>query len=682
MPKNLEKLRKKARQMRLMYGLAGVLAMPMASQSQEANVEGRKENKIENVSKYREVDYQVDTLAKGNQTAAYFNTKKQTITHNFFEENTSNFLMITEDNIAHEVKHRDNFVNQLGTYSMSLEQYFKCRIHDEISANLAALLNMRDRYIEKGKFGVKEELSPFKFYVDAVSKGKFNPRKQSKEEFMEEMSFIANNTQKMWMEQYYPCYEGTFVNWTLTFLQRAGFENTHPDEENYQKSMQICYNIGGVDFAALMSKDVECPNKSIKDADKLLAVQADELKYIDYILQKNENYETVDKSALSDFQGDMSLQQYYNLLWHQVVVNLSKDKVLKTSKMEEKEKIIDDVMMQVQYGWTNSYYKYVVDQKMQAAVGSCIRIPQEDDKNYQKRLDDVYTLKGENLRQKLECFKDILFTEKAEIVKDFEALSLWGRGVNYVKAKGTGFAKLLVFPQKNKNRQVFKNEAIEPKYEHWTPKNRVSEVLKTTIVDLKDTQLVPQNREEESIVEIPKRSLEMLSGMKVEMEETSADMFAAHYNLNWKDRHGLPHELRGLTFIDTDNTQSGILAVDKNNHAVMINMDGSLEEVSKSAGIKNVEACYWNNGVIMVEKIVDEENFSLLAVANTPGGFKAMKMGENVYDADENGKIVIYDENEQVVKTFSPLELVQKICKNAENQEKRISLQKINHQVK
>ena len=93
----------------------------------------------------REIDYQVDTLSTNTATSAYYSDTYNTITVNHIE-NEDNSFNESSATKAHEQKHRDNNIAGISKQSMSLEEYYKICCHDEISANITELLQLREEY--------------------------------------------------------------------------------------------------------------------------------------------------------------------------------------------------------------------------------------------------------------------------------------------------------------------------------------------------------------------------------------------------------------------------------------------------------------------------------------------------------------------------------------------------------
>lgn len=160
--------------------------------------------------------------------------------------------------IAHEEKHHINNLAAVNSVATTIEQAYKLNMHDEISANMAMILEMRNQYREKGNFGDKYPKN-FQFYVDAVENGEINPNAMDKQGFDKEMSFIMNETQKMWENNYADLYKKQSLPHAYNIARIYG--HNAKDTGNYDKAVKAIYNIGGIDFSQYMEKDVTVNDK-------------------------------------------------------------------------------------------------------------------------------------------------------------------------------------------------------------------------------------------------------------------------------------------------------------------------------------------------------------------------------------------------------------------------------------
>ncbi len=252
-------------------------------------------------NRMRTVDFQVDTLSNKTTTAAYFLSSDNTLTINYVEgDDRFNSWSGSMAVLMHEQKHRDNRSQGMYEYALSPEQAYKTEMNDEISANMASLVYLRDKYLKTGDISVfEEDGSRFRFYTDAIKKGEINPFSNKKEDFDKEMALIANGTRDMWMRDFAGIYVKYGVRNAKFYGETNGKHAAYYDQ-NYERVRKIAYTIGGVDFTQYMDKDVEIP-----DAGKRRIMGSEKL---------------TEELGLPKYDGKMSLLQYQNLLQHALVV--------------------------------------------------------------------------------------------------------------------------------------------------------------------------------------------------------------------------------------------------------------------------------------------------------------------------------------------------------------------------
>ena len=275
----------------------------------------------------RNIDFQVDTLTaeRANHTGGYFTRGRNAITVNYIPGNTKWNEWTESENVAiHEQKHRDNASQGFYAYAVSPEQAYKREMHDEISANMASLIALRQRYLETGDLTLfdRVENGRFAFYKQAIEKGEIKPNSPYQEDFDKEMRLIVNGTQKMWIKNFG---NGSYIeNGTYHYLAEGDFEGKYAEywDENYQNALKIAYNIGGIDFTQYMEKDVEIPQAANSKIVEELS------EFTSYYKEKNSlltddavNKIIFERSGLPAYDGSISLSQYKKLLQHQTAVN-------------------------------------------------------------------------------------------------------------------------------------------------------------------------------------------------------------------------------------------------------------------------------------------------------------------------------------------------------------------------
>lgn len=266
--RNSGELRRKAERLLKIMAIGGS-ALFFSCGEKAAQQKLPKTNKIEQVRKkeppqnaVKDVVYQVDTLEKSRSSMILCYQKKKIIRY-FVDKNNSYRLRLYL--LAHEQKHKDNDTDRNGNlgiyrYITTPSKYIKIWVHDEISANICALLTLRYEYLAaKDKEAVinKYKNSEYGYYFQAIKDKQIFPEKNDTINRDKEWSFIANETQKMWMEIYFPIYMKTYMNRIDGWLKKKEGEISPIRKNNaYQKAVKIAYNIGGVDFSSYMKQDI------------------------------------------------------------------------------------------------------------------------------------------------------------------------------------------------------------------------------------------------------------------------------------------------------------------------------------------------------------------------------------------------------------------------------------------
>lgn len=402
-------------------------------------------------NRMRTVDFQVDTLSNETTTAAYFLPSDNTLTINYVEgDDRFNSWSGSTSTLMHEQKHRDNRSQGIYEYALSPEQAYKTEMNDEISANMASLVYLRDKYLKTGDISVfEEDGSRFRFYADAIKKGEINPFSNKKEDFDKEMALIANGTRDMWMRDF----SGTYVDYGVrnakSYGEKDGKHAAYYDQ-NYERARKIAYTIGGVDFTQYMDKDVEIP-----DAGKRRIMGSEKL---------------AEELGLPEYDGKMSLIQYQNLLQHALVVQdpmcgvkcrdampfgegtrgqwhtdmaayvYLTEKKLIPSQLEDYQVALDNVAKN-----DKALIDGLVNQVARDYAERGEKLPEGDDEAYNKAVDELYSgkvkfnqddLKFEgkvNLRQAFNPKDELplkeLPKEAAELQQKVEDMGWWKRGV-------------------------------------------------------------------------------------------------------------------------------------------------------------------------------------------------------------------------------------------------------------
>lgn len=404
-------------------------------------------------NRMREVDFQVDTLSNRTGTGGYFSPDVNTLTVNYVEgEDSFNSWSGSMAVLMHEQKHRDNQAQGMFAYALSPEHMYKTEMHDEISANMASLVYLRDKYLKTGDISVfEEDGSRFRFYTDAIKKGEINPFSNKKEDFDKEMALIANGTRDMWVRNFATSetYLDVGVSYAKSYGEKDGKHAAYYDQ-NYERARKIAYTIGGVDFTQYMDKDVEIP-----DAGKRRIMGGEKL---------------AEELGLPKYDGKMSLLQYQNLLQHALAMQdhmcglkcrdvnsfsektrgqwnaemaawgYLTDKKLSDYQQEDYAAALDNVAKN-----DKALIDGLVNQVARDYAERGEKLPEGDDKAYNKAVDELYTAhvdinatnlkyKGDiNFRQMFNPKDDLplkeLPKEAAELQQKVEDMGWWKRGL-------------------------------------------------------------------------------------------------------------------------------------------------------------------------------------------------------------------------------------------------------------
>ena len=508
--------------------------------------------------KMRTIDFQVDTLSNENTAGGYFTPNKRTVTINYQEGNEEfNDWSQSPTVLIHEQKHRDNYSQGMYVYALSPEQAYKVDMHDEISANMAALLYLRDEYLKTGNMAVfEQENGRFAFYTDAIKKGEINPFSSKEEDFDKEMALIVNGTRDMWVRDF--ASTDSYLSTGKWYAQHRGeADGKHAAfyDENYDRAKKIMYTIGGVDFTKYMDKDVDIPSDGKRKIYKGVKL-AKEL-------------------GLPDYDDKMSLLQYQNLLQHALV---AQDK---RAGMKSDEQIMPgEDRTAGQWNTDMAAYVYLTDKKLtdyqQEEYNNALKrvaqenkplidgiinniadeyyakgksFPKGDDKAYNEAVNKLYSgqvkfnqddlkFEGEvNLRKAFNPNDELPLKElpdyaqmqvdslenmsnwryaKIQIANGWDKCKQWcGDAYNTVKGwfgdEKKGEVENLPVHPIDKNKQ--------PQYREWSAEQRVSEVQKKQMLDLtadvirKPSQLTP-----DEIMARKKRD-----GLKTDMQKAAQE---------------------------------------------------------------------------------------------------------------------------------------------------------------
>lgn len=187
----------------------------------------------------------------------------------------------------HEYQHYLNALAGIGRAGQSYEvKFIECCL-DEVSANIAQLLEQRKNYLENGK-DESYITSRFRFYREALANGLVAPGKE--EISSKEAAFIANGVFDNWMKDKFKLYVHNNFSRTRHILSKTNYNGVLPDSLRHRQLMEKCFNINGVDFYPYIAEREDEVRQKIPQ-DKLrsfLLLKKEKYKQMGYI-EKLEN---------------------------------------------------------------------------------------------------------------------------------------------------------------------------------------------------------------------------------------------------------------------------------------------------------------------------------------------------------------------------------------------------------
>ena len=276
----------------------------------------------------RTIDYQVDTVAQYNPTVAYFMKNRQSITQNYYKYMEHDKIQELST-LAHEQKHRDNSKFDLPNTPMSLTQQYKAQTHNEISASIVELLQLRQMYIEANtkeeQDDIKNAMSAnFGFYVEALNsteKDKIDPLSTSPKDFDKEMSFIINSIKRDWMQKNAKTYNKAHTLVTLGTFSVHNYNTLQRLIEQNAPRNKVDELLSGQKSKKTVLDENYTPETYTTYKGKPLYVKWSKTKRVSDILT----------AEIYDFSGN-SLKQYRDYLEIKQASNKNKKSILKFDK--------------------------------------------------------------------------------------------------------------------------------------------------------------------------------------------------------------------------------------------------------------------------------------------------------------------------------------------------------------
>lgn len=380
-------------------GLGSVGCSSSAPQTPDAEKE--KAEKIENVVKIknptRNVKYVTDTLYHSGRTLLYYGNGY--ITRNYVDKN--NMYKMSLSLFSHEDWHAHNDeIKWRLRFKYTPFEYYKLCMHDEISANIAALLTVRYQYIyaeNKKEFAQKFKGRIFEFYFKAIEKGDINPLRANPKDREKEYALIANGVQKVWMERCAKGYMPTIYGMLQRYVERNGLiENSR---KNYNYVRGYMYNIGGVDFYKYMKHDIVPEDERVLLSDGLKAVKSMNDGGIDIMNYVNNGY-----SLLNDIGIERQSEAFQHLLIAAKLKYSLRNK--SEEEIQSNPQLVDMYYQQImsKFARDKTYRQYIDKFPTISEQRSSVKIT--DKHEYNEIIGKMYTLKGMDLRKYINAFSN------------------------------------------------------------------------------------------------------------------------------------------------------------------------------------------------------------------------------------------------------------------------------------
>ncbi|MBQ4399840.1 MAG: hypothetical protein II830_00935, partial [Alphaproteobacteria bacterium] len=321
------------------------------------------------------------------------------ITRNYVDKN--NMYEMSLSLFSHEDWHAHNDeIKWRLRFKYTPFEYYKLCMHDEISANIAALLTTRYQYIHaenKKEFIKKFKGRVFEFYYKEVDKGTINPLSANPLEREKEYKLIANGVQQVWMDRCAKGYMPAIYRMLQRYVERNGLVANSRKNYNYVRGYM--YKIGGVDFSKYMKHDIVPEDERVLLSDGLKAVKSMSDGGIDIMNYVNDCYPLLQEVGI----GKQS-ESFQHLLI------AAKLKYSLRNKSEEEiwsnPQLVDMYYQQImsKFARDKTYRQYIDNFPTISEQRSSIKIT--DKQEYNEIIGKMYTLKGMDLRRFINDFSD------------------------------------------------------------------------------------------------------------------------------------------------------------------------------------------------------------------------------------------------------------------------------------
>lgn len=215
------------------------------------------------------VPYKTDTLDTNPKAVMYY--KQNQIIRNYVDNNNKYQMRLSL--FAHENWHRHNHKYKYAKNSnMTPYEYFKLCAWDEISANICGALTARFEYLYSNNPDSvlnKYTNAGLCFYIDEKELDKVQTYAENISD--EECKLLFENVVTKWTTNYFKLYRETHENMVVQHFNKNNFFITKPSL--YTKLRDRMLNIGGINFAAFLDKDIELYDRKIFILEQMSRIQ-------------------------------------------------------------------------------------------------------------------------------------------------------------------------------------------------------------------------------------------------------------------------------------------------------------------------------------------------------------------------------------------------------------------------
>lgn len=399
--------------------------------------------------------------------------------------------------LAHEEWHHHNTESGFRyKYYYSPVDYYKLCMHNEISANIAAILTARYEYLaapnkkEKQKIINRYKNTYMKFYFSEVAKGNIKPESKLQEDIIRERHLIANGTLNMWMNKFSGHYRSSFYAMLQTYVKNIGLVPNH--KKNYEHILNYMYTIGGVNFADYFEKDITLKEDKVLIAEQLPKIRFMKAGNIDIMNIVNQNYHLMQQVGI-----DKQTEIFENLLISSQLKYMLRHKT--EEEIKENPQLVNlcyrKIMNKV---YTDrSFTKVVASYPLLSINRSHLKIKDTDFESIARQM---YQFKGMDLTTMITDFS----ANNVPIHTKFE------QGFENNKTKGLFY----LFPQMSAQlekilepKQSPKLSPLEPKKE---TKTRVSEIMRINLPNLREPILLHATPQDEELIFAKLREFEQI----------------------------------------------------------------------------------------------------------------------------------------------------------------------------